>query len=232
MSFLSVDLETDGEKVYGRMGNPFYNKIVAIGYCNKTVLAADYVYPDLMSKNSKLCETLEKHKITTMIGFNFKFDLLHLWKFEGIQDWLKAGGKVFDCQYAEYLLSGQQKKYPALRDTCVNGYGIEERDKYMEAYWEKGFLTHQIPKEIVFKDVMNDVQDTEKLAFKQVEKAKNLGMWELLQSQMDAVLATTEMEYNGIYVNKEILERNKQELQQQLDEVDRELNELCKDYWI
>jgi len=157
--------------------------------------------------------------------------LLYLWSLDDLQNYFKRGGKIWDTMLAEYIISGQQHKFPALRDIAVNKYGCKERTKEMEEYWNKGIDTSDIPKELVLKDVEQDVLDTEQIYLAQLEKAKYLGMTRLIELQGDAILATTEMKYNGLKIDLEVLEANKKSLIQSIKQEEEKLNELVNRYW-
>lgn len=230
MTYLCIDLETGSNKVHGRVGNPWYNNIVAIG-------VKQFDMPEPLSLYKAPFEFiyhqfLEESPIQCIVGHNIKYDLLYLWESEELQIWLKDGGKIWDTQLAEYILTGQQTKYSALRELAVIKYGCKEREKLMEPYWEKDIDTNDIPEELVLQDVTNDVLDTEQIYLQQVKKAEELGMLPLIQLQMDALLATTEMEYNGVFVNQDILEINRLDLEVQLNITKVKTYEIIKQHWL
>jgi len=210
-NFLVFDLETGTKEFAGRKGNPFINPIVAVGLATKEETFANYTYPDKLTE-FKIDEDI-------LVGFNMTFDLLYLWHLEDIQAFIKRGGRIWDCQLAEYMLSGQQNKYPALRETAVNLYKCPQREKLMEPYWEQGTHTRHIPKELVIEDVTYDVIDTRAIYLEQIKKAKTQGMLNLIMARMDGLLATIEIEFNGMQVDREKLLANKQALEEELKEI-------------
>ena len=224
MNALIIDLETGFKEKYGRKGNYLYNKIVAIGLCFQGEAYAKYLYPNDL-------EEIILEGIDVIVAHNATFDLLYLWNLESLQEFFKRGGKIWDTSLAEYILTGQQHKFPALRDIAVNKYGCPERIKFQEQYWEAGIDTFEIPEEIVLQDVREDVLDTEKIYLQQVEKAKELGVFDLIELENDALLATTEMTYNGMKVDLEELEKNKRDLEQRLEQQRQELYSLIAGYW-
>ncbi len=216
-------------------------------------------------------ETLYEYLYTAdiLVGHNIKYDLLYLWKYEVMQEWLKNGGKIFDTQLAEYVLTGQRHKYPSLRDIAVNKYGCQERPKHMEEYWEdnvkvldwstkkiiktfpkgteslsfanqfekrsidivRGSIdTSEIPKELVLEDVRNDVLDTEKVMFQQVKLLKEAGQYKLTMELMDSILFTTEMEFQGIYINQEVFQENKNRILVKIEEGKQEIRNIGDKY--
>lgn len=234
LKYLVCDLETGTKEMHKRKGNPWYNPIVAIGLKPSDFDAlADYVYDDNDHLDGILRLWLsEESNYQILVGHNIKFDLLYLWKLPVFQDWLSRGGRIYDTQLAEYMLSGQRHKYPALRDIAVNKYGCAEREKFMEAYWDKGIDTMDIPHELVLNDVRSDVLDTEQVMLQQLAKAKKAGVYKLIMAQMEGLLATTEMEYQGIYINRDILINHQEQIQNQLSELYRKAQTLAAPYWL
>lgn len=225
--YLCIDLETGITEGYGRKGNPWLNPIIAIGLCQaKRTTTLYYTDTAACSKWWTYLQSIE-----TLVGHNIKFDLLYLWKQPWLQDWIKQGGKIYDTQLAEYILTGQQAKFAALRKIAVEKYGCKEREKKMEKYWEQGIDTKDIPKELVLEDVTWDVLDTEAIYLQQLQKAKELGMTKLIELQNDALLATCEMEANGLKVNPEILRNNAKVLRKNLDDAKIELHTIVERYW-
>lgn len=217
-----MDLETGIKEHIGRKGCYLVNSIVAIGM--KEVNKSAFVSLDYSQLYWRLASSCG---IGILVGHNIKFDLLHLWKDEALQMFLRNGGRIWCTQLAEFMLTGQRHKYPALRDIAVNKYGCPEREKKMEAYWDQGIDTTDIPEELVLEDVKYDVLDTEAIMLKQVAAAKKIGMYDIIMEQMEALLATTEMEYNGVYVNQDILNANKGQIQIDIVETNNKLAKLA-----
>lgn len=260
MSYLVLDFETGIKTKHKRKGNPWYNKLVAAGYKYQDTPDASTVYfSDWNCKNFDERFELELKEdlkgVTRLVGHNVKFDLLYIWKYNSFQEWLLNGGKIYDTQLAEYMLTGQRHKFPALRDIAVNKYSCKSREKYMEQYWnnKKGWVsidgylgsknevggkevigpidTKDIPRELVLEDVKWDVLDTERIMKCQLHEAKRIGMYQLILEEMEGLLATTEMEYNGIFINQEIKNRNQIQLKQEIKEIDKEIYEIANRYW-
>lgn len=235
-SYLILDLETGSHESYLRKGNPFdpRNKIVAVGIKVQGYdepYALDNTEGRGLNRFEKILTNPLQEKVTVIVGHNIKFDLLYLWNNKVLQNWLKAGGKIYDTQLGEYILSGQRHKYPSLREIAVNKYGCKERPKHMEEYWDRGIDTSDIPKELVLEDVENDVLDTEQILLQQIPELKKQGMYQLAIQSMEGLLATTEMEANGLYINREIFQSNKQRLQEEIKEIESDLETLTRRHW-
>lgn len=223
MNYLVLDLETTSKTVKKRKGNFIYNTILCSGYKyqNKEAYSSDkdYITKGFLSD------------VNRIIGHNIKYDLLHIWRNEELQSYFKTGGQVWDTQLTEYILSGQLFKYPGLRSIAVDRYGCKERSKNLEAYKiGKDLDTTLIPIEELLEDVQGDVLDTEQVALGQLKLCKENGMMHLVKAQMDAILATTEMEFNGMYINKKILQANKEHFVSLLEEANKNIQEIANQY--
>lgn len=142
----------------------------------------------------------------TVVGHNVKFDLHHLRAADdGWWEYVLNNG-VWDTSIAEYLLTAQVEKYPSL-DKCSTKYGgTVKDDRLKEEFWGKGIDTTEIPEDIILPYLEQDVLNTEIIATAQMEEAERLGMMPLMRAMMQAMLATAEMEWNGLYVDLDRLE--------------------------
>lgn len=262
VNYLVLDIETNASKRYGRQSHFLYDEIVAIGW-KGLHKQAESLYIPVNRINILLDFTtgfIEDKDL--IIGHNIKFDLLFLWPY--LQSYFRAGGKVWDTAEVEYILSGQEHKFPALRDIAVNKYGCAERKKYIEYLlfdkkktlkqlaedfnsendpFKKGIIREEmksiesynkvsdLPKNAVLFDVKNDVIDTEYIYLQQRKLIEEQGMLSLIEGKMDALLAFCEIEYNGVFINRDVFDKNKIELQGQLELKKNKLNNLIKEYW-
>jgi DNA polymerase I len=243
-NYLVLDIENNSSKRYKRnAGNFLYDEVVAIGLkyfdygLNEQDTGRLCGGPWVFDYKSFLLKMRYQYLnwVEVLAGHNIKHDLLFLWKNEMLQEYLKKGGKVWDTQLAEYFLTSfetntKQKEKASLRYLAVNKYGCKERQKLMEEYWDKGVQTSDIPKELVLEDVKNDVLDTEQIYLRQVEKAKQLGILDVIEFNMDYLLATTEMEFQGFFTDLETLRTNKEELQKQLFPIRNEFEQIVNKY--
>lgn len=222
--YLVLDFETGTRKEYKRLGNPWFNEIVAAGlkYEGKEAFV---IYKGILD-----WEVLLKD-VTLIIGHNIKYDLLYIWKCPDFQTFLSRGGNIYDTQLGQFILSGQRLKYPALRDISTGIYGLPERLKYMESFWENTIDTCDIPEQFVTQDVLSDVLETEHIYLEQVKKAGDFNMLPLIHTHNDAILGTTEAEYNGMYVDPDILYKNGVELLHKKHKVTEELLDMIEPHW-
>jgi len=144
-------------------------------------------------------KVLNRHDL--WVGQNIKFDLLYMMRcVPNIKEVLPYK-KIWCTQLAEYLLTGQEVMYASL-DFLSEQYGGELKDDKIKEYWDAGVQTEDIPEQELMEYMQGDVLNTEIVFKAQYKKAQELGMLPLIESQMDALLATTEMEYNGMCFNK------------------------------
>jgi DNA polymerase I-like protein with 3'-5' exonuclease and polymerase domains len=153
-------------------------------------------------------------------AFNAKFDL----------HWMRRLGialpeKVWCCQLAEFLINRQSNAYPSLEDTC-NSYGIEGKyDQVKKEYWDKGIDTIEIPREILTPYCLQDVKILHNLRTLQLQKidANRMNFFSL---HMQDLLTLEDIEWNGLHFNDELLEEEKQKLDNRIAELQRKLDLL------
>lgn len=232
-SYLILDLETTSNEKHGRKGHYAYNDIIAIGLCNKEGVYTQYIYPERLT-NLAIDEQI-------VIGHNIKYDLLYVWELPQLQEWISNGGTIWDTQFVENIITGQQTKYAALRDIAVNKYGCKERPKHIERLLFDRDETDtslpeyksmiELPKELVLEDVKNDVLDTEQVFLQQYKYCEENKLLPLIQRHMEALLMTTEAEYNGMKISDKVLIQNESELRAELQRINDELVALVKEFW-
>jgi DNA polymerase I-like protein with 3'-5' exonuclease and polymerase domains len=204
MMYLVLDLETGihnrGEESIGNMkAAPWHPK-------NKVVLAGhrgdEMSNVCVRSEAMLLRLDIYNSKVAVIVGHNIKFDLHYLmmasltWGDEVLPNLT-----VWDTQLAEYIISGQRKMYPSL-DYCSEKYGGTLKDDVIKDFWNNGVDTEDIPDDMLAEYLENDVRNTELVYLSQVAQATEMGMMPLMLSQMRALKATTEMEFNGMHFDK------------------------------
>jgi DNA polymerase I-like protein with 3'-5' exonuclease and polymerase domains len=137
------------------------------------------------------------------VGQNIKFDILYLLRFSvQFRENIWPQLSIWDTALVEHILSGQTHMYPKL-DKLALKYGGTVKDNRLKELWDAGVDTDMIADSIIEPYVKNDVANTE-LVFreqlKQISYSNNL--MPLISTQMKALKATIEMEYNGMYFNK------------------------------
>jgi hypothetical protein len=148
-----------------------------------------------------------------LVGVNIKFDLL--WELcrtnRDLERFLKDGGKIWCCQYAEYLLRAQHPKWQmcSMNDMAIAHGGTTKIDIVKEM-WNDGINTPDIPKDLLIDYLVGteaeyrnggDIGNTELIYLAQIKQAEKLGMMTMIQERMDGLLATTFMEFFGLRVD-------------------------------
>ncbi len=137
-----------------------------------------------------------------LVGQNIKFDLLYMLRYKPkMMEWIQNGGQIWCTMLAEYLLTGQQSKFASL-DDLARKYGGTLKDDKPKEFWEQNIDTPDIPMDILVPYLEGDIENTDIVYQAQIKKAEQLGMMPLLESQMEALLCTTLMEYNGMAFDK------------------------------
>ncbi len=217
MKYCIIDLETTIKESFKRKANPFdpANKIVYIG--QRIQDGEIKLFKDIIFEFSEdLC----------YVGHNIKFDLLHLYTIA-----TNKPHQIWDTQLAEYILTGYETKMCGLRDIAVKKYGCPYREKRMEMFWKEGTCTSKIPDVIVREDLYGDLLDTEQVFLQQVKKAKELGLIKFIKLMMESLLVTTEMEHNGIFIDRNLLEDLRRCKEIELDQLEKTINDDLSQYW-
>jgi DNA polymerase I-like protein with 3'-5' exonuclease and polymerase domains len=240
LKYQVFDLETQNHKSKKRVANPFdpRNYVVMRGWKVEGASHGSMTYHTGKDPSNILHIDDD---VDVLVGFNIKFDLL----FEMVADYnnlakfYKRGGRVWCCQYAEYLLRGQRRKFHMCSlDQIIESYGGRKKIDGVKALWEAGVLTADIDKEMLHDYLCGtkaegrdsgDIGNTELIYKGQVEEAKALGMYEGILARMDGLACTTEMEYNGIKVEWETATRNMALSMSRKDEANNKLEAFVRD---
>lgn len=158
-----------------------------------------------------------------LVGVNIKFDLLYALanpnchperNLDAWMDFVNAGGTVWDCQLAEYLLEGMDPSSHMLSmDEMAPRYGGDEKVDEVKALWAAGVDTIDIPEDLLMRyllgggDVRGDVCNTETIFRGQWERARKSGQLRSIMLNMGAMLFTIEAERNGMHVDRALGEK-------------------------
>ena len=205
---LFLDTETTlnnvGDDKIGTMSaSPFHpdNEIVWVG-CK---------YQDQANVSMMKTSIVLATEAKLMVAQNAAFDLHYLLNGVTKDEWKEwtREGKIWDTMIVEYLLTGQQAKFINLDKLSIK-YGGTVKDSRMKEYWEAGICTSLIPDEEIMPYLEGDVANLQIIYEGQLKAAKAKGMLALIESQMEARLATILMEHNGMAFDKKqaIIERD------------------------
>lgn len=153
---------------------------------------------------------LSDYNPKVMVGFNCKFDILHAIyndeeNLEAWMAWITAGGQLWDCQLAEYLLGGMLPEVQILSlDEVAPKYGGVVKIDEVKAMWEAGIDTPDIPDDLMMKYLPGDLTNTEKVFIGQYKLAKERGQTKSIMLNMGSLVYTIEAERNGMKVDVEL----------------------------
>jgi DNA polymerase I-like protein with 3'-5' exonuclease and polymerase domains len=103
--------------------------------------------------------------------------------------------------------------------------GVLKDDKIKE-YWQAGVPTQKIPKEELIEYLESDVRNTAEVFEYQLALVQRMDLFSLVWVQMEARMATIEMQLNGTYINQQILTKLHLQRRKELDMKLIELEEL------
>ena len=249
MTWAVVDLETTIRNSFKRKANPFdpLNWVVMMGWATKSNPHPEGMRLTQQNQSKitdKFIELLQGTKL--LVGVNIKFDLLYLLRdqraYAAWQDYVAAGGNVWDCQLAEYLLQGQIRSAHMLSmDDMALYYDLDTKVDEVKLLWEAGVPTEDIDPDLLARYLLGedlkdprtgevtgrregDIGNTRDMFMRQVERAKQAGQSRSILLNMGSLLASIEMERNGMYVDKELGLKLADELSEELAEARKELD--------
>lgn len=218
MSYVTWDIESTIKLSFKRLANPFDHDNWVVTHAFKKVggQVVEQRFGHTRPGPGWLAPVLEGSKL--LIGFNIKFDLLHaLQDHENLMlwmQWVADGGMVWDCQLAEYLLNGMtQKDHMLSLDEVAPRYGGNVKFDEVKELWKAGVSTENIEPALLTRYLLGgndefgvfqlgDIENTEKIALEQIARARKVGQLNSILLNMGALIATTEKERNGMFVDK------------------------------
>ena len=218
-----LDLETTIKSYAKRKASPFHpeNWVVMGGWATKADPTprgrrySQFRQGDLTDDFINLLTS----GIKFLVGQNIKFDILHIISNDdrALKAWMKYvadGGLVWDLQLAEYVMEGQdQASHMLSMDELALRYGEDLKVDEVKKLWEAGIDTPDIDPDLLSRyllgeDLPNggrregDIGVTRNVFLKQLARAQKEGMSRLLMLEFGALIASIEMERNGMYVDK------------------------------
>src|SRR5258708_4285167 len=162
---------------------------------------------------------------TFLVFFNAKFDLHWLRREHGWRPSEKQ--RVWCCQLAHFMLTGQQNPYPSL-ETVANHYGIRRLSvKGSTEFWARGIDTPAIPQEIILEDLKNDLLVTFQVYEKQLaDFADKPLLFNLFRLGCDDLLVLAECEWNGLNLNVEAAKKQAEQTRMEIGRIEHELRGL------
>lgn len=171
--------------------------------------------------NVDLSALIEDLKDTDILAcHNIQFDLAFLIRDTRIKRLLGEKLKVMCTMHNEYILSGHVDQYVSLQKAAKK-YGIEGKHDAVSALFKQGKHSHEIESSMLLKYLEQDVRITAHVFAEQWKQMKKQNILKYVLYETQALMATTIMAHNGMYLNQPRLDKYK-------DQVTIELEELRK----
>lgn len=213
MTTLCFDVETNTVN----KGNPFTASGKLISYSVKIDdKPTSFNYHNAIDFLTELRSYMQHAKL--LVGFNIKFDL-HWASRMGIKPPDRV--RIWDCQIAEFIITGQKGSYPSL-DECCAKYELGQKDDKIKEYWDAGVDTEFIPSdELKFYNDL-DVELTYKLYLRQQEVMTDKQKKLCIVMGLD-LLVLQEMEEAGVKFDIELCKTKRDETEKSLKTITEEL---------
>ena len=224
MKVLTFDLEVENYKLNKRLASPFdpRNYVVEAGWSWNGGKAESERYNE-WHRDDVMKEQFDKLEAGDIInGFNIKFDALWVWHQPSFQAALKRGATIYCGQYAEYLMGGHTADVQMCSmNDIAEKYGGGCKIDAVKEMWEDGYLTSQIPPDLLHDylvgngEIVGDIMNTWLIFAGQIKRMKEEHPKEfrtMFKYRMDGLLATCEMEYNGVYCDSEVGEELRKDM--------------------
>ncbi len=216
MPYAILDFETTATTSFRRTANPFdpRNKVIVKVFQHQgdKEVTCEYNREGLANVD------LPWETFDTLVGHNIKFDLLYIWANPQLREWLRNGGKIFDTMVAEYLLTAQVIRFVPL-DKLSLKYGGTLKDNRVTEYFNVGLGADYVDPDYLLPYAMHDITNTRIVYEAQLKQIHRKGLGPLMDVYMDHLLATTEMEANGLALDVPYAEELESKYTQLCDEL-------------
>lgn len=241
MKILVLDLETSISKgshsgTFRDPSNDFYTLIYGNNF--NTIHVDHSVDGFNRTVNDKFNQYIRCTDV--IIGHNSPFDLSYIWHNEEFQNFIKRGGLVWDTQVAEYLLSGQRHSFASLAELQLIYLNEKIKETRISRLFSKKHGADEIiqakdrcPRlfKLFDKYCHDDGQTTLKIAIKQIAKAKEMKMLNIIKVYNAYMLALVSTMVTGIHVDRIKTEKTLKAFRLKSMEFLKQSEEIIKDYW-
>ena len=174
-------------------GNPYRLTSRCISWCADSTFSY-HTDPDFRTLLQKVI-----NDATLLVGINLKFDIA----------WASRLGctppermRVWDCQIAEYILSGQTNSFASMEQLCEL-YQIPGKGNVVQSYWDSGIETRDIPRNILEEYNRGDITRTRAIyEAQQRDSRMTPQLHKLILLDGADLLVLQKMEENGILYDR------------------------------
>lgn len=218
---VTFDVEAEIDHEGDDRGNPFHARNELVSYSVKKENAPNnwFYFADL-GFGGPLRVSFDQAKL--LVGFNIKYDLHMVRRHLGLQP--NPGCRIWDCQIAEFILSGQKNVMPSLNEAAAR-FNLGAKDDRIAEYWKAGINTKSIPVDELRDYNNRDVDLTYELYLEQ-RKAMTEKQIKLCLVQGLDLLVLAEMEWNGVLFDTELCNEKAIETEKSLTGITDELRTL------
>jgi len=212
----------DAETTIFNKGHPFdpRNFLVSYAYSiNNTSVFSYYTDPDFIQRIQRAI-----YEADCICGFNIKFDIHWLTRV-GVKIPLHV--KIWDCQLAEFIYSGQELPYDSLNE-ALERYGLPTKKDVVKEYWDAGISTEHVPIPILEEYNVWDVHTT-KLLYDVQQSLLSGQQIRLALLEGEDLRALQAAEYAGIKFDVEGATEELEVRNRSIADIERRLNEFLPD---
>lgn len=175
-----------------------------------------------------------------IVGHNLPFDLSYIWKIPIIKEFLKKGGQVWDTQIAEYLMTGQRHAFASLAELQLKYLDEKiKEDRISKLFSKKHGANEFIQKQNKYPRIFklfdkychDDGSTTLRIAIKQIQKAKEMGMIDIIKVYNAYMLGLVETMTNGIQIDMLRTEKTLKAFRLKSLEYLQQSEIIIKEYW-
>lgn len=175
-----------------------------------------------------------------LLGHNLGFDLSYIWHTKELKDFLLRGGKIWDTQVAEYILTAQQHQYASLAELQEKYLGDKKKVDRISYLYSKGIGADIILSKrskctklfsIYEQYCQLDGSTTLHIFKQQYIRAKQENMLPIVELYNDYLLSLVNMSCTGIQLDLVVCEKTLTEFMLKHLEYLDEAQKLIKPLW-
>jgi DNA polymerase I-like protein with 3'-5' exonuclease and polymerase domains len=175
-----------------------------------------------------------------IVGHNLTFDLSYMFKNQELIDFFIRGGKVWDCQVGEYILTAQQHQYASLSELQSKYLGQNQKISRISQLFKAGYGADKIVQaknrcarvfELYNKYCLSDGESTLKVFKSQYIRSKQEGMLEIISLYQDYLVALITATCSGIPIDVNACEKTLTEFNLKHLEYLAEAEKLVSKVW-
>lgn len=240
--YLSFDCETSiGDTIHGPTFRDPLNDVY-------TFIHASHPDKVVVEHNQKgmgrsLTKELEQALQTAevIVGHNLSFDLCYIFHNKSVRDFILRGGKVWDTQLAEYLLTAQQHSFASLAELQLKYLGAVEKPSRVSHLYKKGVGADKIvqasrrcPRLFALYNsyCVSDGATPLHILKAQISKARELGMIDIIEMYNDYLLSLVNLTCSGIHIDIKNTEKTLVEFNLKHLEYLEQAQEILKTVWL